>query len=202
MNAYKSFPKMLILAVAAMLVLGTLALLIVNQANRSRSQIPVWGQLEDFSFTNAQDGQPFGLKQMLGKISVVDFIFTNCPGACPVMAINMEGLYELYKTADKVQFISVSVDPDRDSLEALRQYAEERGVTDNRWVFLRAPMTDVKALCEGQFMLAADELPMAHTTKFILVDQLGRIRSYHEGLESGSMESLKNNIRQLAGERP
>ena len=160
MSSHRSFPRMLILSVAAMFVLGTLAVLIVSQANRSREEIPVWGQLHDFSFTNAVDEQPFGYQQMLGKINVVDFIFTNCPGACPIMAVNMEDLYESYKGTDKVQFVSVSVDPGRDSVEALRQYAEDRGVTDSRWIFLRAPIDDVKALCEGQFMLAADELPM------------------------------------------
>lgn len=200
MSSHRSFPKMLILSVAAMFVLGTLAVLIVSQANRSREEIPVWGQLHDFSFTNAVDEQPFGYQQMLGKINVVDFIFTNCPGACPIMAVNMEDLYESYKGTDKVQFVSVSVDPGRDSVEALRQYAEDRGVTDSRWIFLRAPIDDVKALCEGQFMLAADELPMGHTTKFILVDQQGQIRGYYEGLESDSMIGLKNAIRQLANE--
>jgi protein SCO1/2 len=117
------------------------------------------------------------------------------------MAENMGDLYELYKGSDLVQFVSISVDPDRDSLEALRQYAIDHNVTDNRWIFLRAPIEDVVQLCEKQFMLDADELPMGHTTRFILVDQQGRIRSYHEGLESESMTALKNNIRQLAHNR-
>ena len=198
MTSNKPYPKMLIYAVAVMLVLGALAIIIVNQANKSRYEIPIYGVLSDFAFTAANTGKPFGLAQMKGKINVVDFMFTNCRSVCPVMVVNMGDLYELYKGSDLVQFVSISVDPDRDSLEALRQYAHDHDVTDNRWIFLRAPIEDVVQLCEKQFMLGADELPMGHTTKFILVDQQGRIRSYHEGLESESMTALKSNIRQLA----
>jgi protein SCO1/2 len=198
----KKYPKMLIYIVAAMLILGTLAILVVNQANISRSRLPVYGTLTDFEFINAATGQPFGLKQMIGKINVVDFIFTNCKTACPVMAENMGDLYALYKGSELVQFVSISVDPARDSLDVLRQYAEEHGVDDDRWVFLWAPLDNVVNLCENQFMLAADELPMGHTTKFILVDRQGRIRSYHEGLEAESMGALEDNIRQLARQSP
>ena len=198
MPSNKSYPKLLIYAVTAMLILGTLAILVVNQANRSREQLPVYGKLTDFEFTAAHNEKPFGSIQMIGKINVVDFIFTSCRTACPVMAENMIDLYDYYREFDQVQFVSISVDPARDSLETLRGYAEELGVADNRWVFLHAPIEKVIELCEIQFMLPADELPMGHTTKFILVDQQGQIRSYHEGLDSESMRSLKDNIRQLA----
>jgi protein SCO1/2 len=198
MTDNRHYPKMLIYAVAAMLILGALAIIIVNRANKSRSEIPIYGTLSNFSFTNANTGQPFGLEQMKGKINVVDFMFTNCRSACPIMVVNMAELYDLYKDFDQVQFVSISVDPERDSLEALRQYAADHDVTDNRWVFLRAPIEDVVQLCEKQFMLGADGLPMGHTTKFILVDQQGRIRGYYEGLDNDSLTPLENSIRQLA----
>jgi protein SCO1/2 len=118
------------------------------------------------------------------------------------MAVNMSELYELYRSSDMVQFVSISVDPDRDSLEALIEYGRSLRVDDNRWVFLRAPVEQVIAVCEEQFMLPAEALPMGHTTKFILVDQHGQIRSYHEGLKNESMLALKNNIRQIAREMP
>ncbi len=200
MEAEKSYPKMLIWAVAAMLLLGLTATLVVNAANRARSRIPVWGELSEFEFIDAYTGKPWGLQQMQGKLSVVDFIFTNCESVCPVMAINMTDLYDLYAHSDKVQFVSISVDPVRDSLAVLRNYADGLGVNDGRWIFLNAPLEQVTELCEKQFMLPAESLPMGHTTKFILVDQFGRIRSYHEGINSESMTGLKNNIRQLAGE--
>lgn len=202
MSSKRPYPKMLILIVIAMLVLGTLAALVVNQANRSRSRIPVLGELTDFELTASHNNEPAGPADLTGEICVYDFIFTSCRGPCPVMAVNMGELYMLYKGSGKIQFVSISVDPERDTLEALNEYAHLHGVDDEAWIFLRGPIDKVAEICEKQFMLPAEDLPGGHTTKFILVDHLGRIRSYHDGLSEGSMETLKNNIRQLAKELP
>ncbi|UCE65238.1 MAG: SCO family protein [Candidatus Zixiibacteriota bacterium] len=193
---------MLILIVIAMLVLGTLATLVVNQANRSRSRIPMLRELTEFELIASHNGEPAGPEDLKGKICVYDFIFTSCMGPCPVMAVNMGELYRLYKGSGKIQFISISVDPERDTLEALNEYARLQGVDDDGWIFLHGPIEKVAEICEKQFMLPAEDLPGGHTTKFILVDHLGRVRSYHDGLSDSSMEILQNNIRQLAKELP
>ncbi len=201
MNTKRTYPKMLILTVAAMIILGALALLVVNQANISRSRLPVYGAVPEFEFTEGNGGL-FGLEQMKGKINIVNFIFTRCQGPCPIMTMNMLDLYHLYEHSDKVQFVSITVDPEHDTPEVLKAYAESHGVTDNRWKFLHSSVEDVVELCEGGFMLAADNLPGGHTTKFILVDHLGRIRSYYEGIDDYHMKLLKENVKQLARELP
>lgn len=193
---------MLIMIVVVMLLFGIMATLVINQANKSRSELQVWNSLSGFNFTAAHNGQPFGLEQMKGKLNVVDFIFTRCKSVCPITMSNMAELYNLYEGSDKVQFVSISVDPENDSLAALNAYGKKYGVNDNRWIFLSAPVEDVVRVCEKDFMLPADNLPGGHTSKFILVDQDGNIRSYHEGLNSDAMTALKNNIRQLAREIP
>lgn len=200
MSSGKSYPKMFILLVAAMLLLGSLAIFVVGQANLSRAQIPVIGTISGFELTMAHNGELIGPEQMKGKLCVYDFIFTNCKGPCPVMAVNMGELYELYKGSGKIQFISISVDPERDTLEALNEYARFLGVNTEEWIFLRGDIEKVAEICEKQFLLGVGDLPGGHTTKFILVDHLGKIRSYHDGLSQASMEVLKNNIRQLARE--
>jgi protein SCO1/2 len=193
---------MLFYLVGAMLLLGVLAVVVVSWANSSLSQLPVWGEVPEFEFVAASSGEPFGLEQMKGKVNIVDFIFTNCRGACPVMAVGFSELYTLYAGSDKVRFVSITVDPNRDSLEVLRAYAAEQGVYDDRWVFLRGPIEQVTDLCENGFMLPADGLPMGHTTKFIVVDHLGQIRSYHEGLEEASRPVITHNVKQLVRELP
>jgi len=137
---------------------------------------------------------------MLGHITIVDFFFTSCPGVCPVLNGNMAELYRTLKGSDQVHFLSISVDPANDSLPALRAYAKEMGVDDNRWVFLRAPLPDVKQLCEQGFMLPADELPMGHTTRFTLVDAKGRIRGYYDGMNRASIKTILGNLRLLGEE--
>jgi protein SCO1/2 len=178
-----------------------MAVFVLNWANISRTSIPVLAQLPDFEFTE-RSGQPFGTPQMQGKINVVDFIFTHCQGPCPIMASKLIELYHLYENSDRIQFVSISVDPERDSLARLRQYAENLGVTDNRWLFLRAPIDDVISLSEEGFMLAADDLPGGHSTKFVLVDHEGNIRGYYDSLDDNSLRLMKTHIKVLAQEMP
>lgn len=171
--------------------------LVIYQANRSRSAIPELWTVPEFEFTE-RDGQPFGFVDMKGKISVVDFIFTNCPDICPVMSARMSELYQLYAEYDFVKFVSISVDPARDTLETLQAYADSWGVNDDRWVFLRAPLDDVVSLSEDGFKLPAQDLPMGHSNRFVLVDQNGVIRSYHDSFDDAALDALKNNIKELA----
>jgi len=199
MNSENKFLKIMIWTSGVFFILAVMALLVINQARRSRAEIPILAQLPEFTFIQ-QNGQPFELINMKGKISVVDFIFTRCKGPCPIMATKMGELYNLYSGSEKVQFVSISVDPDNDSLPVLRDYAARQGVTDNRWVFLRAPIDSVINLSENGFKIAADDLPGGHTTRFILVDSKGRIRGYYDGLDNASLEIMKTHIRRLLQE--
>jgi len=184
---------------AALCILGIGAMFVIKRAERSRADLPVLGYISEFSFTT-QDGVAFGLEDMYHKISVVDFFFTSCHGPCPVMASNMSKLYKSFEGADNVQFVSISVDPERDSFGVLQDYAERQGVADNRWVFLRAEMERLMEVLQYDYMLPADDLPGMHSTKFILLDGLGQIRGYYSGTDEADMELLKSNIINLARE--
>ena len=91
-------------------------------ALRQRS-ISAYGTVPGFQLTN-QNGQPFGSAQLSGKIWIADFIYTTCPGPCPMISGRMS---ELQKPLDKtdVHLVSFSVDPERDTPEVLRGYAAE-----------------------------------------------------------------------------
>ena len=188
-------PIIMGLILAAFMAIG--GALVIYQANQSRSAIPELWPVPDFEFTE-RGGQQFGLTDMKGEINVVDFIFTNCEYVCPVMSARMAELYRYYSEYDFVRFVSISVDPARDTLETLRAYAESWGVDDDRWVFLRAPIEDVARLCEDGFKLPAQDLPGGHSNRFVLVDQNGVIRSYHDSFSEPELETLKNNIKELA----
>lgn len=179
----------------AMVMLGMGAFFVINQAQVSREQLPVYGDVIDFSLT-AHTGTPFSLADMQGKISIVDFIFTSCPMACPRMSTEMSELYHQFADAPEVLFVSISVDPENDTLERLQEYAGGYGVTDNRWVFLRGPIEDVAVLSEKGFSLGA-EFPMNHSTKFVMVDPAGKIRGYYDSFEAEEMEQLKVHLQQL-----
>jgi len=188
-------PILLGIILAAFMAIG--GAMVIYQAEKSRSSIPELWTVPEFEFTE-RSGEAFGLDDMKGKINVVDFIFTNCPDICPVMSARMSELYRYYSEYDFVRFVSISVDPQRDTLETLRAYAGSWGADDDRWVFLRAPIDEVVRVMEGGFKLTALELPMGHSNRFVLVDKNGVIRSYHDSFDDADLEALKGNIKQLA----
>lgn len=197
MKGKAAFRILVLLAVIVVLAGG--AYFVIKQAETSVSDLPVLGQLPDFEFT-AQSGEMFGRKEMRGKVNIVDFIFTRCKGPCPIMSGFMSELYQLYRGTDAVQFVSITVDPSYDSLRVLQAYAESNGVNDERWVFLWAPMDSVVNLSEQGFMLAADDLPGSHTTKWVLVDKDADIRGYYSGTDEASIEVLKTHVARLVKE--
>ena len=201
MTSRNSMPIVLLAVIIVIVFLGIMAYWVVSTADKSRYEIPVLGEVPEFQFTD-QDGRPFGLNDMLGKICVVDFGFTRCKGPCPVMASRYSELYNLYKGSDLVQLIYITIDPDYDSLSVLKRYAEQNGVTDNRWVFLRSSIDSVVEFSEKGLSIGADKatLPGGHSTRFILIDTEGQIRSYHQSLDDDSFKKLKSNINRLAKE--
>lgn len=198
MNLGSSGWKPILIFVPIALIMGVIGYWVIGQAQKSVSELPVLGELPEFEFV-ASDGSSFGRADMIGRLNVVDFFFTRCLGPCPIMSANMADLYNKMDGNDKIRFISISVDPEFDSLSVLKEYGSEFGVTDRRWVFLRGEQEAVKRLSEEGFMLAAESLPVGHSTRFVLVDEKARIRGYYSGTDKASLDILITHLRQLAG---
>ncbi|MFQ5627819.1 MAG: SCO family protein [bacterium] len=196
MKAINNFIKWLFWFILGMIILSTAAFYLYNSQQKIAADIPVYNQLPTFSFTS-HTGDAFGLDQIQGKINVVDFIFTNCGAACPIMTTEMSELYNNFAQMPQVQFISISVDPENDTIERLNEFAQGYGVTDHRWQFLRGPIAEVSDLAEKGF-LVSDDFPGNHSTKFILVDRQAKVRGYFDSYDRESLDSLKTTIQQLA----
>jgi protein SCO1 len=197
MDKNKLFPSMIIWLTILSIVLLIIGIFLVKQIAPTRSQLPILGQLPDFHFTES-GGQPFGLNELKGKINIVDFMFTSCPMICPAMTARMSNLYQAFAADTNIRFISITVDPQTDSLPVLRAYARDHGVIDNRWLFLRGPIENVITLSEKGFMLSADRLPGGHSTRFILVDNQGAIRGYYDSGDDLSLSQLADDLRYLS----
>lgn len=191
----------ILITAAIVLTLGITATFVIFEARSSLRELPVLAAVPKFELTE-RNGASFGSQDLQGRISVVDFIFTNCQGPCPIMADNMSELYRAFAGSNRVQFVSISVDPARDSLTVLQEYARRQGVTDTRWEFLRGDMDTIKWLSESGFMLAADELPAMHSIKFVLVDDKGQIRGYYSGTDKASVNILETHIKELVEDLP
>src|SRR5262245_49507889 len=93
-----------------------------------------YGTVPPFQLTN-QNGQPFGSAQLSGKIWIADFIYTTCPGPCPMISSRMSEVQNPLEKTD-VHLVSFSVDPDKDTPRVLRGYAERLQAEPGRWDFL------------------------------------------------------------------
>ena len=168
---------------------------VIEKANASH-KIPIIKKVPNFNFTN-QNGESFSHNQLKNKINVLDFFFTNCPGPCPIMTYNMKSLYDDFSSSNDVQFISITVDPENDNIEVLKNYADINGINDQRWHLLTSELSKIKSLKRDGFMLFADDLPQGHAIKFILIDENGNIRKYFDGTDEASLSILKKDISHL-----
>ena len=190
--------KYIYIGITTLIFLALSASWTIKKAGLSHSLKSI-KQVPNFSLIN-QNGDSFTEKKLKNKISVLDFMFTNCPGPCPIMSNNMSELYKSYGSIDQVQFISITVDPENDNTSQLKKYAESYGVYDERWQFLTSDIEKIKTLKQEGFMLYAGELPQAHAIKFILIDEKGNIRQYYDGTDDASMAVLRKDINLLLKE--
>ena len=144
-----------------------------------------------------------------GQITVMGFIFTHCPDICPMTTHNMYLTEKKLKEEgiNDVKFVALSFDPDRDTPEVLKKFAEVRELDFNSWTLLTGEINtvndllkrfDVKAIktdettdAEGNY-----EYSMMHTDRISLIDENGRLRKNYKG-STINIEELVNDIKTL-----
>ena len=104
----------------------------------------------EFALTK-QDGNRLALKDLRGKVLAITFIFASCADTCPLLTAKMAGIQNRLGSnfGPKVYFVSITVDPERDTPEILKQYAEGHKANSAGWAFLTgtpAEIRDVQAL--------------------------------------------------------
>jgi len=174
-----------------------------SMTRRLTASPPILGGLPAFTLTD-QRGQPFGSRELAGKVWVADFIFTHCPGACPKMTMRMAALQRAVPDPD-VHFVSFSVDPERDTPAVLKQYAQGFDADPKRWHFLTGRKDDVFQAARGMKLTAepAGVLgpEIAHAEKFLLVDGQGRVRGAYDSKDEDDMKRLAADAASLANQQ-
>ena len=167
-------------------------------------ELTEFGTVPDFSLVE-RSGRNVTLQDLEGQIWVADFIFTGCAGTCPMMTDKMRLLGE--ELPEEIRMVSFTVDPNRDTPEVLTHYAERRGVTGDRWMFLTGGRDELYKLSKEGFHLAVDDTigteiePITHSTRFALVDGVGRIRGYYDGTAMETVAQLAHDVENLRSER-
>jgi len=174
------------------------------QALKQRT-ISSYGTVPSFQFVN-QNAQSFGSAQLDGKIWIADFIYTTCPGPCPMISTRMGELQKPLEKTD-VHLVSFSVDPEKDTPTVLRGYAEKLRAEPNRWDFLTGSKSAIYKLSHDGFKLAISDgkeeagVPV-HSTRMVLVDRHGQIRGYYEATEPDAVTKLVADTNHLLREQP
>lgn len=145
---------------------------------RDVEQLPVIRAVPEFSLTD-QNGQTVTNADLRGKIWIADFIFTRCKGPCPLMTARMLEMQRALTKTPEVKLVSVTVDPEYDTPEVLKAYAEANHADPERWKFLTGDKAVIEKLVTEGFMqhLAEENGEPVHGTMFLIVDGNGMVRS-------------------------
>ena len=209
------------------LVWGGLALVIVvigaafvsSEVSGPVGPLPVIGRIPNFQLTN-QNSETISPANLQGQVWVANIIFTRCPGPCRTVTRKLAELQASLPAGLPVRFVTLTSDPDYDTPEVLRKFADEFKADTNRWWFLTGNKPEIRSLAVNDFKFVVVEKPaqdrtvpddlFIHSIWFALIDQQGRMRGWvdRDGQEHAIFESdddtalarLRSGIKQLLRE--
>lgn len=167
-----------------------------------------FGPLPAFELVS-QGGEPVTLESLRGQPFVVAAIFTTCYGPCPRITSNMRALQDELEGTD-VRLVSISVDPETDTPEVLRAYAESHGADPERWLFLTGAEAEIYGLLRDGLWLGVDRaapdeavigMQVTHATKLVAIDRQGRRRGWYDGEDPEQLRRLRARLEFLAVEQ-
>lgn len=164
---------------------------------------PMWSPdgIEDFTFTNC-DGRTITKADLLGKPWAVCFVFTKCLGPCPIVTRQMKQLQDRLKEVD-VRLVTLTVDPFRDTPEALLAYARLNGADLSKWLFLSGDQHEIYRLIQGSFRMPVQEVndpgrkegyEFIHSTNVMLVDAQGVVQRKFNATKDSDMAELRREL--------
>mgnify|MGYP003813386237 FL=1 len=178
---------------------------ITKEVKGKTSTDTLWHHVKNMTFTN-QLGNQVSLDDLKGKVLVINFFFSRCPSICPGLTRNMKKLQNSFlKNADIVHFISISVDPERDSVPQLRKFADRFNINHDSWWFVTGNKKEIYdfALQEMKASIADVNVDTAfiHTENFFLLDSSRVVRGWYNGFDTLKQAQLARDIPTLMLER-
>lgn len=162
-------------------------------------ELSTFHRVSEFELIN-QFGESITEKDLEGKITVVDFFFTSCPGICPKMTANMSTVQNAFLNDKDVLLMSHSVTPKIDLVPILKDYADSMGVVKDKWHLLTGSREEIYNLGRNTYFVEEDlgvglkVDDFLHTENFVLIDKNGHIRGIYNGLNKTSIQQLIEDI--------
>jgi protein SCO1/2 len=175
---------------------------------RSLEGLSDFGPVPDFSLAE-RNGKTVTLADLRGKLWIADFIYTSCTDTCPLQSAEMAKLQERWGSQPDLKLVSFSVDPERDTPQALARYAERFRADADRWLFLTGDKEQLSRLIQEGFHLgatpalksAAGEDVILHSPRFVLVDKSAQIRAYYDSRDAEALRRLNKDLMSLLSDR-
>ena len=202
----------------AILILPSLVYLLLITGKNRFKPLPIIGEREvaangdtiyhtipPFRFQN-QEGKFITDTFYNGKIYVADFFFTSCGTICPKMSGSLQRIQEKFKAQRDLKLASFTVDPERDSVPALKSYAKRYMVNPRKWNLLTGKKEDLYKLGVNGFLLPAQEDALdpegfLHSEMCVLIDKQKRIRSMRDATDPAQVDTLIDEIMVLLQEK-
>ncbi|MET0394375.1 MAG: SCO family protein [Chitinophagaceae bacterium] len=162
--------------------------------------------VQPFSFTD-QDGRPVTNQDVAGKVYVAEYFFTTCPGICPTMNNNMRKVYDQFKNEKDFLILSHTSDPERDSAQQLKKYADSMQVDTHRWLFLTGRKDSLYKTARISYGIddPANNLrdirdDFLHTQFWALVNKKGEVKRIYDGLKQSEVNAMIRQIKKMLNE--
>lgn len=171
---------------------------VVTTKNGKTLTDTVWHKVRNIQFTN-QLGNKVSLDDLKGKVLVIDFFFTRCPSICPGLALRMKKLQDSFVKNDSiVQFISISVDPEHDSVLQLRKFADRFNINHDTWWMVNSDKKDIYDFALHELKAgvvdANVDTGFIHTENFFLLDSGRIVRGWYNGFDTAAQAKLVRDI--------
>lgn len=158
----------------------------------------IYPVIDSFAMLN-QDSVEISKNSLKGKIHVASFIFLSCPTICPQMNVQMKEVQDKTQNMDDVVLLSYSIDPKRDSIPALKAYANRIGGTRDKWHFLYGNQEEVMRLAEKSYYAIAHPDSLApggftHSGGLLLADKEFHVRGVYDGTREDETKRLLKDI--------
>jgi protein SCO1/2 len=166
----------------------------------------LWHRVANVTLQN-QLGETVSLDSEKGKVIVIDFFFTHCASICPILTRNIRKLQDGLKLQSDVsrvdtsfvRFLSLSVDPVRDSAPVLRKYADRYGVNSDIWWLLTGKKKTIYDFALNELKLGLQDSVsvdsnFVHTDYLTLLDRDRVVRGYYHGTDTAALAKLAEDI--------
>jgi protein SCO1/2 len=173
-----------------------------EMVNPDLLNVGIGHRIGDFSFLN-QNEETITLEAVKGNVFVVEYFFTTCGSICPKMTAQMTRVQKEFKGNGDFKILSFTVDPEFDTVQVMKAYAEKHNAIDGQWHFLTGDKDELYQLARNSFFVLrpAEAANLGdvgsdfiHTNNFVLVDQKLRIRGYYDGTSISEVNELMEDV--------